>query len=226
MWGSHTTQARSALRLGSAAKSQPPLAGHPFGHFGDCMSCAGDGLVGGPVGGIASQELPGERGSAKIVEIGAGVGIPPIALVWHLSSPIVGLFSDPLILSRKWQRHFADRASSGAGPTTAAVGSMCGSHTTHARSALRLGSAAKSQPQLIRHPFGHFGDCMSCVRDGPVGSLVGAIASHKLPGERGGAKVMKIGAGVGIPPIALVWHLSYPQCRIIFRSVHIIMLLC
>jgi hypothetical protein len=57
------------------------------------MSCAGDGLVGGPVGAIASQELPGERGSAKIVEIGAGVGIPPIALVWHLSSPIAGLFS-------------------------------------------------------------------------------------------------------------------------------------
>jgi hypothetical protein len=33
-----------------------------------------------------------ERGSAKIVEIGAGVGIPSIALVWHLLSPSVGLF--------------------------------------------------------------------------------------------------------------------------------------
>jgi hypothetical protein len=61
---------------------------HPFGHFRDCMSCAGNGLVGGPVGAIASEKLPGERGGAKIMEIGAGVGIPPIALVWHLSYPI------------------------------------------------------------------------------------------------------------------------------------------
>ena len=51
------------------------------------MSCAGDGLVGGLVGAIASQKLPGERAGAKIVEIGAGVGIPPI--VWHLSGPPV-----------------------------------------------------------------------------------------------------------------------------------------
>jgi hypothetical protein len=51
------------------------------------MSCVGNGLVGGPVGGIASQKLPGERGGAKIVEIGAGIGIAPIALVWHLSPP-------------------------------------------------------------------------------------------------------------------------------------------
>jgi hypothetical protein len=87
MCGSHTTQARSALRLGSVAKSQPPLVGDLFGYFSDCMPCAGDGLVGGPVGAIASEKLPGERGSAKIVEIGAGVGIPPIALVWHLSNP-------------------------------------------------------------------------------------------------------------------------------------------
>jgi hypothetical protein len=49
--------------------------------------------------------------------------------------------------------------SSGAGPTTTVVGLMCGSHTTQARSAPRLGSAAKSQPPLVRHPFGHFGDC-------------------------------------------------------------------
>jgi hypothetical protein len=99
MCGSHTTHARSALRLGSAAKSQPPLMRHLFGHFRGCLSCAGDGLVGGPVDAIASQKLPRERGSAKIVEIGAGVGIPPIALVWHLSyPPIVGLFSDRLIL--------------------------------------------------------------------------------------------------------------------------------
>jgi hypothetical protein len=144
------------------------------------------------------------------MEIGAGVGIPPIALVWHLSSPIAGLFSDPLILSRKWQRHFADRASSGAGPTTTVVGSMCSSHTTHARSALRLGLAAKSQPPLVGHLFGHFSDSRSGAGDGLVGGLVGAIASEKLPGERGGAKIMEIGAGVGIPPVALVWHLSYP----------------
>jgi hypothetical protein len=172
------------------------------------MSCVGDGLVGGPVGAIASQKLPGERGSAKIVEIGAGVGIPPIAFVWHLSSPIVGLFSDPFTLSRKWQRHFADRASSGAGPATTVVESMCGSHTTHARSAVRLGSAAKSQPPLVGHLFGYFSDCMSCAGDDLVGGAVRAIASEKLPGERGGAKIMEIGAGVGIPPIALVWHLS------------------
>ena len=87
MGGSHTTQARSALRLGSAAKSQPPLVGHLFGYFSDCMSCAGDGLVGGPVRAIASEKLPGERGGAEIMEIGAGVGIPPI--VWHLSGPPV-----------------------------------------------------------------------------------------------------------------------------------------
>jgi hypothetical protein len=155
------------------------------------------------------------------MEIGAGVGIPPIALVWHLSSPIVGLFSDPLILSRKWQRHFADRASSGAGPATTVVGSMCGNHTTQARSALRLGSAAKSQPPLVRHPFRHFGGCMSCAGDGLVGGPVGAIASQKLPGERAGAKIMETGAGLGIPPIALVWHLSSPRCRIIFRAAHI-----
>jgi hypothetical protein len=66
------------------------LMRHPFGHFRDCMFCAGDGLVGGPVGAIASQKFPSERGGAKIMEIGAGVGIPPIALVWHLSYPHVG----------------------------------------------------------------------------------------------------------------------------------------
>jgi hypothetical protein len=87
MCGSHTTPARSAPKLGSAAKSQPPLVGHSFGHFRGCMSCAGDGLVGGPVGAVASEKLPGERGGAKIMETGAGVGIPPIALVWHLSYP-------------------------------------------------------------------------------------------------------------------------------------------
>jgi hypothetical protein len=65
---------------------------HPFGHFRGCMSCAGDRLVGGPVGAIASQKLPGERGSAKIAEIGAGVGIAPIALVWHLSPPLSDYF--------------------------------------------------------------------------------------------------------------------------------------
>jgi hypothetical protein len=122
--------------------------------------------------------------------------------------------------TRKWQRHFADRAGlnklirgwpeSGAGPTTTVVGSMCGSHTTHARSALRLGSAAKSQPPLVGHLFGYFSECISCAGDGLVGGPVGAIASEKLPGERGGAKIIEIGAGVGIPPIALVWHLSYP----------------
>jgi hypothetical protein len=189
------------------------------------MSRAGEGLVGGPVGAIASQKLPGERGSAKIVEIGAGVGIPPIALVWHLPSPIVGLFSDPLILSREWQRHFADRASSGAGPTTTVVGSRCGSHTTQARSALRLGSAAKSQPPLMRHPFGYFSDRMSCAGDGLVGGLVGAIASEKLPGERGSAKIVETGAGVGIPPIALVWHLSYPPSVGLFSD-RLILLCC
>jgi hypothetical protein len=72
---------------------------HLFGYFRGCMSCAGDGLVGGPVGAIASEKLPGERGGAKIIETGAGVSIPPIALVWHLSyPPSVGLFSDRLIL--------------------------------------------------------------------------------------------------------------------------------
>jgi hypothetical protein len=100
--------------------------------------------------------------------------------------------------------------SSGAGPTTTVVGSMCGSHTTQARSAVRLGSAAKSQPPLARHLFGHFRDRMSCAGNGLVGGPVGAIASQKLPGERGGAKIMEIGAGVRIPPIALVWHLSPP----------------
>jgi hypothetical protein len=71
----------------------------------------------------------------------------------------------------------------------------------------------------MRHPFGHFDDRMSCAGDGLVGGPVAAIASQKLPSERGGAggaKIMEI--GVGIPPIALVWHLSYPHCRIIFRS--------
>jgi hypothetical protein len=174
------------------------------------MSGAGDGLVGGPVGAIASQELPGERGSAKIVKIGAGVGIPPIALVWHLSPPLSDYFPIRFILSRESQRHFADRASSGAGPTTTVVGSICGSHTTQARSAPRLGSAAKSQPPLVGHLFGYFSDCMSCAGDGLVGGPVGAIASQKLPGERGDAKIMEIGASVGIPPIALVWHLSNP----------------
>jgi hypothetical protein len=116
--------------------------------------------------------------------------------------------------TRKWQRQFADRAGLNklirAGPTTTVVGSMCGSHTTQARSAVRLGSAAKSQPPLMRHPFGHFGDCMSCAGDGLVGVPVGAIASQELPGERGSAKIVEIGAGVGIPPIAFVWHLSSP----------------
>jgi hypothetical protein len=70
-----------------------------LGYLRARMSSAGDGLVGGLVGAIASEKLPGERGSAKIVEIGAG--IPPIALVWHRSyPPSVGLFSDRLILLR------------------------------------------------------------------------------------------------------------------------------
>jgi hypothetical protein len=70
------------------------------------------------------------------------------------------------------------------------------------------------------HLLGYFSDCMSCAGDDLVGGLVGAIASEKLPGERGGAKIMEIGAGVAIPPIALVWHLRTPQCPIIFRSAH------
>jgi hypothetical protein len=98
MCGSHTTEVRSALRVGSAAKSQPPLVGHLFGYFSGRMSCAGDGLVGGLVGAIASEKLPGERGGAKIMEIGAGVGIPPIALVWHVSPPNCRIISDRLIL--------------------------------------------------------------------------------------------------------------------------------
>jgi hypothetical protein len=61
------------------------------------MSCAGDGLVGGPVGAIASQKLPSERGGAKIVEIGAGVGIPPIAFVWHVVPPLSDYF--PIVAS-------------------------------------------------------------------------------------------------------------------------------
>jgi hypothetical protein len=78
---------------------------------------------------------------------------------------------------------------------------------------------------LMRHPFGHFGDRMSCARDGLVGGPVGAIAPEKLPGERGGAKIVEIGAGVGIPPIALVWHISNPPLSDYFRSAHI-MLIC
>ncbi len=73
----------------------------------------------------------------------------------------------------------------------------------------------------MRHLFGYFIGCISSAGDGLVGGPVGAIASEKLPGERGGAKIIETGAGVGIPPIALVWHLSYPpKCRIIFRSAY------
>jgi hypothetical protein len=104
--------------------------------------------------------------------------------------PIVGLFCDPLILSREWQRHFADRASSGAGPATAVVGSLCGSHTTHARSALRLGSAAKSQPPLVGHreewakPRGRKSQHRHCGKAIEAQPSCGQIASSMRPRRR------------------------------------------
>jgi hypothetical protein len=145
----------------------------------------------------------------------AAVSMPPMSAIGSASHPRSRSQCSPFAVRRESGSvsSLIGRASinsSGAGPTTTVVGSRCGSHTTQARSAGRLGSAAKSQPPSMRYPFGHFGDCMSCAGDRLVGGLVGAIASQKLPGERGSAKIVEIGAGVGIPPIALVWHLSSP----------------